>query len=78
MKRETTLITLGILIIITPFLGIPWLWKTYALVFFGLCITILSFLLRYSARQRMLEHGRKTDTFEENGYAQFEDKPQDK
>jgi hypothetical protein len=74
MRRETSLIILGIITIITPFLGLPWAWKTYIFVVLGLLIACISFFLRYSARLRMLKHGRKSDTFEENGYAQFEEK----
>lgn len=74
MRRESTLIVLGIIIMITPFLGIPWAWKTYIFVALGLFVALIAFFLRYSARIRLMKHGRKSDTFEENGYAQFEEK----
>lgn len=77
MKRETTLIILGILVMITPFLGLPWAWKSYILVLIGIGIALLALMLRYSARKRALENGRATDTFEESGYKQKHEKIQD-
>jgi hypothetical protein len=46
MSKEMTVIALGILVVITPYLGVPGSWKTIILVLAGLGIAGVGFLLR--------------------------------
>lgn len=70
MSKEMTVILLGLLVAITPYLGIPGSWKTVLLVLSGLGIAAAGFLLRGESIGRM--PGSKTDahgfsnTFVEN------------
>lgn len=73
MSKETTVILLGLLVAITPYLGIPGFWKTVVLVLAGLGIAGTGFLLRGEVIgrghagdvPRRGEHGREK-TFVEN------------
>ncbi len=46
MSKEMGVILLGLVIIVTPFLGIPGSWKTAVIVIAGLGVMLLGFLLR--------------------------------
>lgn len=46
MSKEMDVILLGLVIIVTPFLGIPGSWKTVVIVIAGLGVMLLGFLLR--------------------------------
>lgn len=46
MSSESTLILLGILVVITPYSGIPSFWYGYVLPIFGLFIIGIGFLFR--------------------------------
>lgn len=48
MKKRTIVFWLGILVIITPFLGVPIQWKEYGLIVIGVLIVLLS--LSFSRR----------------------------
>jgi hypothetical protein len=52
MSKEITVILLGLLIVITPYLGIPGSWKTVIFVLGGLCLAAVGFLLRGEALSR--------------------------
>lgn len=49
MSKEMSIIVLGVLVVLTPYLGIPGTWRTVVLVCVGIAITILGFLLRGEA-----------------------------
>jgi len=52
MKHTKTIIALGIVVALLPFLGFPSSWKTVILAFLGLTIATLSFrLLSFSSRE---------------------------
>jgi membrane-bound ClpP family serine protease len=46
MSKETTIIALGIWVIIVPYLGIPTSWKTILLVLAGFAIVMIGFFQR--------------------------------
>lgn len=46
MSRSSTLILLGLLIVITPFSGLPTALRTFLLVLFGALVVAIAFLIR--------------------------------
>jgi hypothetical protein len=64
MSKEMTVIALGVLVVITPYLGIPGSWKTIVLVLTGVALAGMGFLLRGEALARGAGHGH--DHFVEN------------
>lgn len=69
MTRESFILTLGAIVLVTPFLGIPGSWKQYILVASGVLIVIVSYQLRRAAFFRSIETSegeRKADAFVEN------------
>jgi len=46
MARDTSIIVLGVLIALTPFLGLPGIWKTSIIVFFALLVALLGLIIR--------------------------------
>lgn len=59
MSKEMTVIALGVLVAVTPFLGVPGSWKTVILIVSGLCIAGVGFLLRGEALARGASHGER-------------------
>ncbi len=57
MSKEMTVIALGVLVVVTPYLGIPGSWKTVVLVVSGLALAGVGFLLRGEALARSAGHG---------------------
>ncbi|HEV7449557.1 MAG TPA: hypothetical protein VGP13_03425 [Candidatus Paceibacterota bacterium] len=57
MSKEMTVIALGVLVVITPFLGVPGSWKTAIFVIAGLGIAGVGFLLRGEALARSQGQG---------------------
>lgn len=69
MSKESFIFVLGIIIAVTPFLGIPGSWKQYVLVISGILIVIVSYQLRRAAFFRSIETPqgeRKGDAFVES------------
>jgi hypothetical protein len=64
MSKEMTVIALGVLVVITPYLGVPGAWKTVIFVLAGLSLAGVGFLLRGEALARSAGHGH--DHFVEN------------
>ncbi len=64
MSKEMTVIALGVLVVVTPYLGIPGSWKTFVLVVAGAALAGVGFLLRGEALARGTRHGH--DHFVEN------------
>lgn len=46
MAKDTAVIVLGVAIALTPFLGLPGIWKTGIIVLFALLIAIIGAFLR--------------------------------
>ena len=76
MTKETLVFFLGILLTIIPFLGVPDLWKQYAIAGAGVVLIIVGYALR---RARFLSHidrgngERGTDSFVETTKRLFDD-----
>lgn len=64
MSKEMTVIALGVLVVVTPYLGIPGSWKTVIFVLAGLSLAGVGFLLRGEALARTT--GRSRGHFVEN------------
>lgn len=56
MSKESTLIFLGIFVIVVPFLGIPDAFRTFLFVVSGISISFLALLIY--ARERLLEQAK--------------------
>jgi hypothetical protein len=46
MSKETGVLAAGLLVFLTPFLGVPGSWRTVILIILGAAIAIMGFLLR--------------------------------
>ncbi|OGG57823.1 hypothetical protein A2765_03420 [Candidatus Kaiserbacteria bacterium RIFCSPHIGHO2_01_FULL_56_24] len=46
MSKEMTVIALGILVMLSPYLGIPGHWRTLLVVILGAALALIGFLLR--------------------------------
>ena len=69
MTRESFIFLLGIIVLVTPLLGIPGEWKNYITIGAGVCIVIVGYGLRRSAYFRSIEEQngeRRTEMFVEN------------
>lgn len=65
MSKEMAVIALGLLVAVTPFLGIPGSWKTVLFVLAGLALAGAGFLLRGESLARGAGRGAH-DHFVEN------------
>lgn len=69
MSQESFTFFLGLLVLITPFLGIPNAWKQWVFLGLGALIAIIGYRLRRASYLRSLEtHGgeKRADAFVEN------------
>lgn len=77
MKKETLVLLIGFILILTPSLGIPEDWKRSATVLAGWLLLLLGYLLlrdRMRGQRDMGDGERGTDTFVETTRSLFEDK----
>lgn len=68
MSRESLIFILGLLVLISPFVGVPRSVKDIALIIIGVCIMFFGFVLRRAAFLRSIENSggeRKDETFVE-------------
>ena len=68
MKKDLSIIILGLVVVITPFLGIPTSWKNVVFVVIGLTISVFAYLLQKDMNND--GHARvekRTEIFVENG-----------
>ena len=65
MSKETGIILLGVLVLITPYLGIPGSWKTLLLLLAGVAIMLVGFLMRGETLSRGVE-GSESHPFVES------------
>jgi hypothetical protein len=69
MSRESFVFLLGIIILVTPFLGIPGEWKQWILPVAGLFVAIVGYRMRRAAFLRSIATAtgeRRSDAFVEN------------
>ncbi len=72
MAQETLVFILGLLLFITPFLGIPEQWKLYVYIGIATLLLIIGYRLRYARFIRTLEAEtgeRQTDSYAESAPA---------
>ena len=75
MSKETIVFISGIVLMITPFLGVPSEWRQYAVAFVGAILILVGYSLRRRAYLRMIELGngeRGNDSFVETTEKLFE------
>jgi|AntRauTorckE6833_2_1112554.scaffolds.fasta_scaffold23636_3 membrane protein implicated in regulation of membrane protease activity len=68
MTQETLVFILGLILFLTPFLGIPTDWKVYVYVITAVLLLLVGYRLRYARFLRSLENGqgeRKLDSYVE-------------
>ena len=76
MSKETIVFIFGILLTIIPFLGIPLLWRQYAIFGIGIILIIIGYVLRRKLFLDRIDHGngeRGTDSFVETTEKLFDD-----
>ena len=69
MSRESFVFILGLLVLLTPFLGVPTQWKTAGLAVIGALLMLIGYSLRRSAFLRSLDGGqgeRSNESFAES------------
>ena len=69
MSRESLVFLLGLLVFLTPFLGVPSSWKEYVFIGGGVLLMLLGYSLRRSAYLRRIDTGngeRRADSFVES------------
>jgi hypothetical protein len=69
MSRESLVLLFGIIILVTPSLGIPEDWKGYVYAGSGILLIVVGYVLRRSAYLRSTDAGnggRVTDSFVES------------
>jgi TRAP-type C4-dicarboxylate transport system permease small subunit len=57
MKRESFLVVLGVVIAISPFVGLPLSWLMYILPILGLLIVVIGISLRHDLQMRGTSDG---------------------
>jgi hypothetical protein len=66
MRKERTLLVLGVLVSILPFLGFPDNWRVFLFVITGLSIIYLAYLFYKEAKARMPKDDNTSKTFVDN------------
>lgn len=69
MSKESIVLVLGVVVFLTPYLGIPGDWKSYLSTGVGIVLVFVGYLLRRKSYLRSIDNGsgeRVTDTFVEN------------
>jgi uncharacterized membrane protein len=71
MTKESLVFLFGVIVLITPYIGIPEDWKVYIHIFSGVLLMVVGYSLRQKAYIRSIEKEngeRDTDSFmESNG-----------
>lgn len=68
MTQETLVFILGLILFLTPFLGIPADWKFYIYIFAAGSLLLIGYRLRYARFLRSIENDqgeRQTDSYVE-------------
>lgn len=76
MSRESLVLLLGVVVLFTPWLGVPETWKVYALSATGVLLLVVGYVLRRAAYLRKIDIGngeRGTDSFIESSVPTHDD-----
>lgn len=77
MSKETVVFLCGIVLAIVPFLGIPEVWRQYAVFGIGVLLILIGYALRRGVYLERIDHGngeRGTDSFVETTETLFDDR----
>lgn len=66
MRKEKTLLIIGILVSVMPFLGFPNNWRIFLFVIMGLSVIYISYLFYLEAKARMPKDDSQSKTFVDN------------
>lgn len=76
MSKETLVFIFGIILTIIPFIGVPLVWRQYAIVSIGVLLILIGYVLRRRVYINQLNLGngeRGTDSFVETTEKLFDD-----
>lgn len=76
MSKETLVFLFGIILTILPFIGIPLLWRQYAIFGIGIVLILIGYILRRKVFLERIDQGngeRGTDSFVETTEKLFDD-----
>jgi hypothetical protein len=76
VTKETIIFLVGILLTILPFLGIPLVWRQYAIFGLGIILIVIGYTLRRKAFLERIDRGngeRGTDSFVETTESLFDE-----
>ncbi len=76
MTKETLVFLLGIILTVLPFIGIPLLWRQYAIFGIGVILILVGYVLRRQVFLDRIDQGngeRGTDSFVETTEKLFDD-----
>jgi hypothetical protein len=76
MSRQTAVFFIGIGLTLIPFLGVPLVWREYAIVFIGIVLILVGYGLRREVFFARIDKGngeRGTDSFVETTERLFSD-----
>lgn len=76
MKKETLVFLFGILLTLIPFLGVPLLWRQYAIAVIGALLILIGYALRRNVFLQNIDRGngeRGTDSFVETTEKLFDE-----
>ena len=77
MSKETLVFILGVFLTVLPFLGLPELWKQYAIATIGAILIIVGYVLRRALYLERIDKGngeRGTDSFVETTQQLFDER----
>jgi len=66
MQKINTILTLGVLVALLPFLGFPQSWDNFFYVVFGLVIIGAAYLLKVNGKQASLDKSPDKSSFSNN------------
>ncbi len=66
MRKERTLLIIGVWVMILPFLGFPLSWRQILFVLTGLALMYLAYLFYKQAKSRQEKEDNRSKTFVDN------------
>jgi len=66
MRKEKTLLIMGLWVIVLPFLGFPSLWRAILFVITGIFLVYLSYLFYAETKARLPKEENETKVFVDN------------
>jgi hypothetical protein len=66
MRKERTLLLIGLWVVILPFLGFPNSWREVFFVITGLAVIYLAYLFNLEAKARLPKSDNNSQTFVDN------------